>query len=413
MIFLYGLCSIIFHAFFVNVGGGDDNYFMTCLNNRTLGEFYVKRWNTWSSRLVIETVVVMVLKQPLWLWKVLDVFASFVLAYLLFGILFHKKESGKAAIVCGIFLFLYDFREMDSAGYMTTTIFYWWVLAAAMIAFLPIYFHYNNEKVKTWIYALAVPCSIFAANQEQAAIIFVCLCMYMLGIYLFEKRKIPKYVVFLLLVGLISLAIVFLCPGNEVRKISNIDFWFPNYAEFNIVHKGLLGWYGLLRTLFENINWLFFAFTAILLGAVWKTSHKWYERWIAAVPFLANLALGACIIISNFYDAGPVNKVVHAFDFDQPIVYYHGFLPLKLCLLVLAYTFTCLCVVFAMYVLWGPTKKFSHLMAVLVIGAASKVSMGMSPTVWASSERTSIFLLFGFVIIAVSCAEIIFKKQKC
>ena len=65
------------------------------------------------------------------------------------------------------------------------------------------------------------------------------------------------------------------------------------------MHKGLLGWYGLLRTLFENINWLFFAFTAILLGA--------------------------CIIISNFYDAGPVNKVVHAFDFDQPIVYYHGF----------------------------------------------------------------------------------------
>lgn len=76
MIFLYGLCSIIFHAFFVNVGGGDDNYFMTCLNNRTLGEFYVKRWNTWSSRLVIETVVVMVLKQPLWLWKVLDFFVS-------------------------------------------------------------------------------------------------------------------------------------------------------------------------------------------------------------------------------------------------------------------------------------------------------------------------------------------------
>ena len=120
-------------------------------------------------------------------------------------------------------MFLYDFREMDSAGYMTTTIFYWWVLAAAMIAFLPIYFHYNNEKVKTWIYALAVPCSIFAANQEQAAIIFVCLCMYMLGIYLFEKRKIPKYVVFLLLVGLISLAIVFLCSVYKVVHAFDFD----------------------------------------------------------------------------------------------------------------------------------------------------------------------------------------------
>ena len=412
MIFLYGLCAIVFHMFFMKVGTGDDTYFMTCLNDRTLGEFYVKRWNTWSSRLVIETIVVLVLKQPIWFWKVLDVLVSVLLAYLLFGILFHKKEAGKATIVCGIFLFLYDFREMDSAGYMTTTIFYWWVLAAAMFAFLPVYFHYRREDVKPWLYAFAIPCSIFAANQEQVAIVFVCICIYMIGVYLFEKRKIPKYIFLLLIIGLLSLIIVFVCPGNEVRKISNIDFWFPNYANFNILHKGLLGWYGLLRTLFEDMNGLFFAFSGILLWAVWKKSSKWYEKCIAVVPFLANLALAACLLISNFYDAGPVNKVVHAFDFDQPIVYYHGFLPIKLVLLVLAYTFSCLCVVFAMYVLWGRTKKFSHLMAVLVIGTASKLSMGMSPTVWASAERTSIFLLFGFIIIAVYCGEIIFEKRK-
>lgn len=120
---------------------------------------------------------------------------------------------------------------------------------------------------------------------------------------------------------------------------------------------------------------------------------------------LANLALMACLGISRFYDAGPVNKVVHAFDFDQPIVYYHGSLPNKLRLLMLAYTAVCLCVVFSMYVLWGATKKFSHLLAVLVIGTISKMSMGMSPTVWASSERTSIFLLFSFMVIAVQCGQ--------
>ena len=410
MIFVYGLLSILFHLFFMKVGGGDDGYFTTCLDNKTLSEFLVKRWNSWSSRLVIETVVVLILKQSLWLWKILDILCSVLVAYLLFGILFHKKEAGKAALFCGLLFILYDFREMDSAGYMTTTIFYWWVLAAAMIAFLPVYFHYNEEPVKPWMYALAIPCGIFAANQEQVAIIFVCTAVYMLGVYLWEKRKIPGYLYVLLVIGLISLAVVFLCPGNEVRKNSNIDFWFPEFANFNIIQKGLLGWYGLLRTLFEDMNWLFVGFSAILFVTAFKVCKKWYEKLIAAFPFLANLALGACLVISNFYDAGPVNKVVHAFDFDQPIVYYHGSLPLKLQLLVLAYTFVCFCVIYTMYCLWGRTRKFSHLLAVLLIGAASKVSMGMSPTVWASAERTSIFLLFGFIIIGTYCGKMIDKE---
>lgn len=411
MIAFYGLLSLLFHLFLMEVGGGDDGYFATCLENRTLPEFLIKRWNTWSSRLVIETVVVMVLKQSVWLWKILDILCSVLVAYLLFGVLFHKKEAGKAALICGFLFILYDFTEMDSAGYMTTTIFYWWVLAAGIIAFLPIFYHYRKESVKHWIYALAIPCGLFAANQEQVAVIFVCIGAYMIGVYLFEKRKIPGYLYVFLLLGLLSLAIVFLCPGNEVRKNSNIDFWFPNFTQFNIVQKGLLGWYGLLRTLFEDLNWLFVGFSAVLFAAALKKCAKWHEKLIAAIPLLSNLALGACLLVSNFYDAGPVNKVVHAFDFDQPIVYYHGSLPLKLQLLVSVYTLVCLCVIYIMYCLWGKTKEFSHLLTVLLIGSASKVSMGMSPTVWASSERTSIFLLFAFIIIGTHCGKLICQEK--
>lgn len=399
MIFLYGLLSIIFHVAFLEVGGGDDSYFSTCLEGTTLAQFCVKRWNKWSSRLFIETIVVLVLKQPLWLWTVIDILVSGLLAYLLFGVLFHKKEVSMAPWICGLLFVLYDFREMSSAGWMTTTMNYWWVLAAGIIAFLPLYFHYREEPVKPWLYVFAIPCGLFAANQEQVGIIFVCTALYMLGVYIYEKREIPKYLYCLLGIGILCLILVFLCPGNEVRKISNIDFWFPNFAGFNIIQKGLLGWYGLLRSFYEDMNWLFAGFTLVLFIAVAVRKAKWYEKAIAAIPLLSNIALFACLQISRFWDAGPVNKVVHAFDFDQPIVYYHGALPNKLRLLMLAYTLVCVCIVYTMYVLWGNTKRFCHLFAVLTIGAISKVSMGMSPTVWASSERTTIFLLFAFIVI--------------
>lgn len=405
LIAAYGILSAIFHIFFIETGLGDDNYFANCLNDITLIEYLTKRWNSWSSRLVIETVLVGVMKQPIWVWKCLDVFVSVLLAYCLFGLLFYKKEAGKLAYLAFFFLILYDFREMDSAGYATTTVFYWWGLAAAMIAFLPLYFHYLGEKVSFWMYIPAAVCAVFSANQEQMAIIFLCTAMYLIGVYCHEKRKVPTYLYLLLAISAACLCLVLVCPGNEVRKNANIDFWFPQFADFNLLQKGLLGWYGVLRTLFEDMNWLFFAFTAILLLAVWKKSHRWYEKMIAAVPFLANLALMMCLGISRFYDAGPVNKVVHAFDFDQPIVYYHGSLPNKLRILMLAYTFACICVVLPMFFLWGATKKFSHMLAILVIGTISKMSMGISPTVWASAERTSIFLLFAFIVIAVQCGQ--------
>lgn len=411
LIFAYGLLALIFHFCFLEVGGGDDLYFMTCLDDKTLGEFLFKRWNKWSSRLCIETVVVFVLKQAVWVWKVIDALISVLLAYLLFGVLYHKKENSKAPLLCALLLVLYDFREMSSAGYMTTTIFYWWVLAAGILAFLPVYFDYVGDTGKRKLWILGIPCALFAANQEQMAIILLCACIYMLGLYKYEKRRAPLWLYALLVIAAACLVIVMVCPGNAVRKMSNIDFWFPAYADFNLLQKGLLGWYGVLRALFEDVNWLFFGVSLILCMAVWKKSRNLFEKLVGSVPLLANLALLACCVIARFYDAGPVNKVVHAFDFDQPIVYYQGSLPTKLRLLMLVYTGVCLCVAASLYILWGATKRFSHMTALLVIGTISKMSMGISPTVWASSERTSLFLWFSMIMIAASCGEMICKKE--
>ena len=410
-IFFYGLCSLVFHLFFMEMGTGDDPYYTTILKEITMGEFMHKRWTKWSSRLLIEFVCAILVPLPTWIWIGLDVLASMLIAYVLFGMMFYKKADTRAVVFAGILLFLYDFRDMNTAGWITTTIFYWWAFAASLVAFVPIYMDYKGEKIKPWIYVFAILCSIYAANLELVTIIFVCVSIYMLAVYRFENRKAPKYLYYLFVLGLIWVVIVSVCPGNAVRKVANIEFWFPNYATFNLIQRGLLGWYGLLRSLFEDINWMFFGFSAVLMWAVFVKKTKWHNKLIAAIPFISNLALGVCIIIAKFYDAGPVNKVVHAFDFDQPIVYYQGALPWKLRILMIAYTFACFSVMYSMYILWGNTKKFSHLMAVLVIGTITKVCLGMSSTVWASAERTALFLMFAFVIIGTYCGKEILEKK--
>ena len=40
----YGVLAILFHMCWLKLGGGDDYYFMTCLDDTSFGAFMVKRW---------------------------------------------------------------------------------------------------------------------------------------------------------------------------------------------------------------------------------------------------------------------------------------------------------------------------------------------------------------------------------
>lgn len=274
LIAVYGIFSLIFHMFFMETGLGDDPHLLKTLKQTAVFDFVLDRWNGWSSRVVIETVLGFIMKQPIWVFKGIDIMASMVIAYCFFGTAFYKKEVGKSVYLAFFMLLLYDFREMSSAGYMTTLMNYWWPMAAAMLAVIPLYKQYMGEKVPSWVFLLAIPCLIFAANQEQMAIILFCLGIYFMGMYHYEGRKVSKYLYSIVIISLISLLIVMFCPGNAVRKIANTEFWFPQFSGFSFLQKGLLGWYGVLRTLFEDINWLFMGFSLLLMLAVWKKSRK-------------------------------------------------------------------------------------------------------------------------------------------
>ena len=141
--------------------------------------------------------------------------------------------------------------------------------------------------------------------------------------------------------------------------------------------------------------------TMILLAAVWKKQRSLPARVIAAIPLLSNLGLLGVLLFGRYREYSWVHLILHVFDFDQPVVYYQGSLPDSVRILLLVYTLCCVCVVISLFLIWGRTKRSMDMLALLVIASASKISMGLSPTVWASSERTSIFLDFGFILLGM------------
>lgn len=429
----YGVLAILFHMFWLKLGGGDDYYFMTCLDDTSFGAFMVKRWYGWSSRLVIEVVLVLVLQQPILVWKVLDILVSVLIAWLLCGFFCRSYgqyggESGatadknalpgmQAAIpLASLILFLclllsYDFREMDSAGYMTTTINYWWPLAAFLVAALPLYLWYQEGACKKGYYVLGTLAAIFAINQEQICAMALLACLYLLITDKLRGRKTTPYLYVLLALSVFFAVCVVICPGNAARKASNIDFWFPAYAGFNLVQKVLLGWYSLLKTLYQDVNLPYFLMSAVLFAAVWKKQKGLPARLVAAIPLLSNLGLLGVLLFGKYREYPWVHLILHIFDFDQPVVYYQGSLPNSNRLLLLVYTLCCVCVVISLFLIWSRRERAVDALALLIIASASKISMGLSPTVWASSERTSIFLDFGFLLLGMLAVREMDRKK--
>lgn len=103
------LAAVLWHVVLSTNVGDDMVYFKTLLDgNSSLGEILAHRYETWSSRMVIEAVLIPLVHCPL-LWKILDIVIFTSLPVLLCGLL---GVTGRGRwFVTGLVL-LYPFADM-------------------------------------------------------------------------------------------------------------------------------------------------------------------------------------------------------------------------------------------------------------------------------------------------------------
>lgn len=113
--------GIIYHLR-IRTMAGDDVFFSQATSELGLWNYLILRYETWTSRFVIEFLLVEIIKYPL-LWRLIDLalFISFpVLLSKIFGGGKWMNWCAAAAIL------LYPFHDMGTAGWITTTVNYFW-----------------------------------------------------------------------------------------------------------------------------------------------------------------------------------------------------------------------------------------------------------------------------------------------
>ena len=340
-------------------------------------------------RAVIESFSMLYLALPhaFLLWKILNPVIYTLIAFMLSRLLGLRGLSRFG--LCLLILF-YPMKQAGDAGWVITSLFYLWVLFAVVCVCFSLQAFLTQKLSRgryAFFYLLYAGGLIYGANQEQGMAILLGFHL-MLILWQVMNGKKPRAIEYLgVAICLISAIHIFSCHGSAVRSVEEAAKWFPEYAGFSLFRKIDLGVTSTMEKIIFSGDLIFFTFTVCLAVSIRKTAGK-----LKALTLVPPLLIALCSSSDEGAGIFPVSYLTRLGTFQAENL--NTLIPWIIYLAVIA------CVLAGIFLLSRQEKTEAALLfALMILGFGSRFMMGLSPTIWASGERTFIFLYF-----AVICA---------
>ena len=353
----------------------DDLFFSQVCDNVSLFEYLSTRYQTWSSRIIIEGLLVTFCYLPMFWWKIANIGMFTLLIYSMWK-LFVTENKPKLTWVLVMSVIAIPITILKEAGWMATMNNYLWVAATGLYAMIPIKKLLNNEKINILQAISFAIATIYASNQEQmAGILFLVYTFFLIYIIKNKNQKPILFIIYAII--LLNLMLIMVCPGNLNRKIQE-ETWYPEYSETSLPVKLSQGLTSMMDYVIGNGRILFYGFIALITYTMWRTSKDIKYRLLGMSP----------IILVVIFDEVTRNL-------KEPNVIF------KTCIYALILISIGICLY---YILCKKKEKdmknFTPLL-IYIVGILSRYVMAFSPTIYASGERTSFFWYISISILTI------------
>lgn len=386
----------------INIEHADFLWFLEKAKNTNIFDYLSNRYFTWTSRLLIEFVLVGILKFKYTLiFKIVNTLVMFFIPVLIIKIFCKDKSIKTQFLVISLYL-CYNFRLMDTAGWYATFINYMWPLLCLLVGLIPIKNYIDNKKEKWYLNVIYILNIIFACNQEQScAILFGVYLLFL--IYTIFKKKISKFSILSLVISISSLIFILTCPGNSLRSISETADHYPEYISFGFVQKIYLCFSTIMTEYLTNYNVILFIFCLVLAIIIFKSKRHLVTNIISLIPigliFLINYSNVLLMKIS------PKFGLVKNKFLEQSLKQYIFDKPKLLFILAISIVFLVIIIYLIINVL-RKKEKFTikafleryYILLIFMIGMASRLIIGFSSSVFISGFRTNMFFDFSIII---------------
>jgi len=170
--FVFALLWLLLH-FYMPLKFGDDLFYSHVLDNQSYFNWVINKYLTHNSRIITESILVLVLHIGDWLWKILNIFMLVVIAKQISEFVFGEKATVQDNWIVVCVIGMYPFIDMASAGWGATSVNYTWPLALGLYALNTIKHIVLNKPIKVYTLVLVSLATFIAGNVEQMACVLL------------------------------------------------------------------------------------------------------------------------------------------------------------------------------------------------------------------------------------------------
>ena len=385
----------------IKLGTADDVWFLE-KSKMGLINYTQMRIQTWTSRNIIELVMLILLNVNKWVWILLDSSMFVLILHSLRRIVCPTKENDWLITLFLMFIImLFPFGTFGVAGWYATTLNYVWPLALGLYGLSYIMQVLSNTKVSFIQKVSYLIASLYAINQEQMCALFVGFYMLFVVVYgLVKHRKITILAYIILVLSFIMLGYHALCPGNELRKVAEMNAYYPAFYGFKLMDKLLLGVLSTIAIGSLQPASIIFVWNVMLVYIIYKNTRNKGQYVMVlimtCIVFIISISTRYCthrgfnIIFSIFSGyTKPINKILLDRNAGMILIYFIGVLFISF------------------YVIKTNLGNKMMGISLIIIGAAicSRIVLGFSPSVFVSGTRTFVNSYFLIVIATFLCVN--------
>lgn len=376
----------------------DSAFFIEKMSEMSIFDFISMRYQTWTSRVIIEILICIILPHRGIVWALLNTIMMTLLGCSIFK-LFIKDEEKSVYWLALCFILIYPLNKIATCDWGAGSMNYTWPLAMALFSIIPIKKIFEKEKIVKIMFPLYSMALIFACNQEQSCIILLLTYFIYTILYFFNnKKKVHPFLVIQCVLAILSLIFIITCPGNYARKSDEIATYYMEFESFGLLDKVSLGLTSTVNNLLTNTNISFLVFSLISTVYIFNKYKNNLYRGISLIPLVMCLLFGVfkdifCRVYPYFgiFYESLINE--NTMLTAENYLNFINFIPLILAFVVLGSMLVNILIIF---------KKVNNKAVIIYcIGVISRIMLGFSPTVFASTDRTFIFLDFTFLIISI------------
>lgn len=375
----------------------DDAFYIEAITGVPILSFVGSRYLEWTSRILIEFTLGIIFRFSKYIWIFGNAIMVTLIGYSISKI-FVKKEMKKEMNMMILWLvILYPFERMSSAGWAATTVNYIWPMSLGLYSLISIRYAWDKKKITPFQGILFALSTVYACNQEQCcAIILATYLLFTIILTVRDKKKVSTFMYLQTIIAIISIIFILINPGNAIRKQDEIVAYFPEYNSISFIDKLVLGVTSTMGELLVNYSVTFAIFSFMICVFIWMNYKDRLIRGISAIPLTATLVLS---YFSSFTENTfiTIKWIRKSFVLEDRLItpykytYLGSYMELVISLAVIFSIMICLLLIF---------KKLKNNIAIYIFGAGlvSRLIMGLSPTLFVSTNRTFIIMEFACII---------------